>query len=90
MYRKFSAIKQLELPRTKRESLTNPFVSVDFNGPEHQACLISQKKVSRIRFYSVFSVITVKLTTKWITLKTILLFAVAYVSDAMTWRLEFC
>ena len=44
MYRKFSAIKQLELPRTKRESLTNPFVSVDFNGPEHQACLISQKK----------------------------------------------
>ena len=54
MYRKFSAIKQLELPRTKRESLTNPFVSVDFNGPEHQACLISQKKVSRIRFYSVF------------------------------------
>ena len=54
MWRKFSAIKQLRLPRTKRESLTNPFVSVDFNGPEHQACLISQKKVSRICFYSFF------------------------------------
>ena len=34
--------------------MTNPFASVDFNGPEHQACLISQKKVSRICFYSFF------------------------------------
>ena len=54
MWRKFSAIKQLRLPRTKRESLTNPFVSVDFNGPEHQACLISQKKLAEFVFTRFF------------------------------------
>lgn len=71
--------------------MTNPFASVDFNGPEHQACLISQKKVSRICFYSFFfrHYSEVHYEIDYFENYTAVCMQ-AYVSDAMTWRLEFC